>query len=112
MPDFKVLESGELDSSGYSNSIKLQYLVEEKNRMEVELEELRLNNKILRNINADLVKDSGQVDLTCLIDRNQNLENSLEKIGKDRQKLVDELFILNQIRMESEKELQQISNNY
>ena len=57
MPDFKVLENAELDSSAYNNTIKVQYLVEEKGRMEVELEELRLNNKILRAINADLVKD-------------------------------------------------------
>ena len=38
MPEFKVLEDGELDSSTCNNSIKLQYLSEEKNRIEVELE--------------------------------------------------------------------------
>ena len=37
-----------------NTKIKVKYLCEEKNRIETELQQLRLNNQILRAVNSDL----------------------------------------------------------
>lgn len=70
MSDFKVLETSEVDSSINNNNLKLKYLTQEKSQLEVELEELRLNNKLLRTINSQISNGTHPPLLNPLLSRN------------------------------------------
>jgi len=59
----------------------MSYLVIEKADLEIELIELKQNNAMLRDINSQISLYS-PTDVSVLLRRNQELEQSISKLGK------------------------------
>lgn len=73
--------------------------------MDTQIYELRVNNQLLRKINNELSIDK-PYNVSLLIQRNKELEDTVCRSYREVQKLRADVFLLNQIIVENEKEQQ------
>lgn len=98
-------------SASDSTNEKIMYLEQEKNFLEIEFNELKANNDMLRKINLEIATQNN-CDESQALKLNRNLQDLYCQMSKTNRQLRTNIFLAFQISAETQRDYKEIMENY